>query len=245
MRSHFAAQKSAFTLAEVLITLGIIGIVAAMTLPGLIQNYQKHVVENQLRATYSILSNAVKWAEVDNGTGFDITVADMSDFNDVNGFSYENSEAVFEKYFKKYFKITQSYPKSDNIKYFKYKGYKGGNYSYPNNGKCYKLANGTGLCFIARGGNQMGYFYIYPKPNRETKIAGRDVFSFEFTRKKGAYKVYQMMQDQYKPAQREQYIEGCTSVNEYAIGSYPRAMICTFLIWQNNFDIPKDYPIKF
>lgn len=30
-----------FTLAEVLITLGVIGIVAAMTLPALVQNYQK------------------------------------------------------------------------------------------------------------------------------------------------------------------------------------------------------------
>lgn len=33
--------KPAFTLAEVLITLGVIGVVAAMTMPVLIQNYQK------------------------------------------------------------------------------------------------------------------------------------------------------------------------------------------------------------
>lgn len=33
--------RAAFTLAEVLITLGIIGIVAAMTIPNLIYNYQK------------------------------------------------------------------------------------------------------------------------------------------------------------------------------------------------------------
>lgn len=32
--------KQAFTLAEILITLGIVGIVAAMTLPSLIQDYQ-------------------------------------------------------------------------------------------------------------------------------------------------------------------------------------------------------------
>ena len=36
-------MQIAFTLSEVLITLGIIGIVAAMTLPALIGNYQKHV----------------------------------------------------------------------------------------------------------------------------------------------------------------------------------------------------------
>ena len=38
-------KKAAFTLAEVLITLGIIGIVAAMTMPMLIAKYQKLVVE--------------------------------------------------------------------------------------------------------------------------------------------------------------------------------------------------------
>ena len=38
-------KKVAFTLAEVLITLGIIGVVAAMTMPMLIAKYQKLVVE--------------------------------------------------------------------------------------------------------------------------------------------------------------------------------------------------------
>ena len=32
-------MKKAFTMAEVLITIGIIGLVAAMTLPSLVQNY--------------------------------------------------------------------------------------------------------------------------------------------------------------------------------------------------------------
>lgn len=41
--------KNAFTLAEVLITLGIIGVVAAMTLPTLIANYQKQVYANGLK----------------------------------------------------------------------------------------------------------------------------------------------------------------------------------------------------
>ena len=35
------SRKIAFTLAEVLITLGIIGVIAAMTLPSLITNYQE------------------------------------------------------------------------------------------------------------------------------------------------------------------------------------------------------------
>ena len=50
----FTIKKfKAFTLAEVLITIGIIGIVAALTLPTLIGNYRKSVVENKLKSTYS------------------------------------------------------------------------------------------------------------------------------------------------------------------------------------------------
>ena len=48
----------AFTLAEILITLGVIGIVAAITMPTLIQNHKKKVAVTQLKATYSILSQA-------------------------------------------------------------------------------------------------------------------------------------------------------------------------------------------
>lgn len=39
-RNVLFTRKSAFTLAEVLITLGVIGVVAAMTIPTLIHNYK-------------------------------------------------------------------------------------------------------------------------------------------------------------------------------------------------------------
>ena len=53
-------RRVAFTLAEVLITLGIIGVVAAITLPTLIQNYQKQVWVNQLKKEVSVMQNAVR-----------------------------------------------------------------------------------------------------------------------------------------------------------------------------------------
>ena len=51
-------KKSGFTLAEVLITLGIIGVVAAMTIPTLMMNYQKQVWESKLKKAYSVATNA-------------------------------------------------------------------------------------------------------------------------------------------------------------------------------------------
>ena len=65
--SPFLHKRTAFTLAEVLITLGIIGIVAAMTLPSVISKYQEKQTVTQLNATYSLLSQAIERMVDDNG----------------------------------------------------------------------------------------------------------------------------------------------------------------------------------
>lgn len=61
------ARKTAFTLAEVLITLGIIGVVAAMTLPTLIQQHQKQVYVTQLKKALSTVQNMVTKVTADEG----------------------------------------------------------------------------------------------------------------------------------------------------------------------------------
>jgi len=61
------SKKSAFTLAEVLITLAIIGVVAAMTIPTLISNYQEKVTITRLNKTYSLLSNAFQLMQAEYG----------------------------------------------------------------------------------------------------------------------------------------------------------------------------------
>ena len=52
--------KKAFTLAEVLITLGIIGVVAAMTIPTVVKNYRRAVSISKLKKTYSTLQQAIQ-----------------------------------------------------------------------------------------------------------------------------------------------------------------------------------------
>ena len=62
--THFIhAKRAAFTLAEVLITLGIIGIVAAMTIPTLVSNYKQKVLNNQFKKTYAMLNQALLSAQ--------------------------------------------------------------------------------------------------------------------------------------------------------------------------------------
>ena len=64
---RFNSKNNGFTLAEVLITLGIIGVVAAMTLPTLIQNQQKRSLEVATQKFYSTMSQAVKKYMADEG----------------------------------------------------------------------------------------------------------------------------------------------------------------------------------
>lgn len=60
-------MKTGFTLAEVLITLGIIGVVAALTIPNLIANYQEKVYISKARKAYYTLEQAFKYAIADYG----------------------------------------------------------------------------------------------------------------------------------------------------------------------------------
>ncbi len=60
-------MRKAFTLAEVLITLGIIGVVAAMTLPSLIERNRRAELQNGLKAAYSLLQQALQRMNADYG----------------------------------------------------------------------------------------------------------------------------------------------------------------------------------
>lgn len=60
-------RQIGFTLAEVLITLGIIGVVCALTIPSLIQKHQERAQIIKLKKVYSILNTAFNTAIAENG----------------------------------------------------------------------------------------------------------------------------------------------------------------------------------
>lgn len=59
---------SAFTLAETLLTLGIIGVIAAMTIPGLQQHHQLQTNVALAQKAYSTLANVTKELKLENGS---------------------------------------------------------------------------------------------------------------------------------------------------------------------------------
>lgn len=85
--------KLNFTLAEVLITIGIIGIVSALTIPMLITKYRKAQTISQFKKVYAELNQAFKLSQVDN-----------DDFSGWECGADANSREYVEKYWLPYFK---------------------------------------------------------------------------------------------------------------------------------------------
>ena len=110
-----------FTLAEVLITLGIVGVVAAMTLPALIQNYQKKTWVEGLKIGVSIFEQGFRQAMAEDGVD---DLGDTTLWKNCYGddFSYDNSEwrdkcqPELSKYFKgiKYESVPDMQAAGDN-----------------------------------------------------------------------------------------------------------------------------------
>lgn len=88
-------MKNGFTLAEVLITLGIIGVVAAMTMPTLIQKQQEKAKVTALKKFYSTISQAYEFAVMEHGTP-DLWNSDLN--NSENLISYLQPQMKFIKY---------------------------------------------------------------------------------------------------------------------------------------------------
>lgn len=89
-------MKKSFTLAEVLLTLGIMGIVAAMTLPVLIKNYRQHETEVRLQKSYSMISQAFLSAQAKHG--------EIKDWPD-----WDNAEIILTNYIVQEFTFVKNY----------------------------------------------------------------------------------------------------------------------------------------
>lgn len=91
--THVAGQAArlGFTLAEVLVTLGIIGVVSAMTLPTLIKNHQRQVYVTQLQKVVTELSQAAEKAtQENNAISLDETKYNGNNANGARDFLNDN-----------------------------------------------------------------------------------------------------------------------------------------------------------
>jgi len=159
----------AFTLAEVLIVLGIVGIVANMTIPTLIQNVQEKVFLTQFQDTYSLLQQAYIQVAQENGT---------ADQWGIDG----NAMYVM---FRPFFKTIKDCPDGTcTITSGYYRGLSG-----INTGASFTyhmiLANGSTV-FFEVGGDGFPAAIVDLNGLKKPNQIGYDVFQFEFIKKNNA-----------------------------------------------------------
>lgn len=155
-------MKKAFTLAEVLITLGIIGVVAALTMPMLIGHFEKTTTATKLKKFYSVMAQATDKAMSENG--------------DWSTWDYSlSAKDFFNKYYASNLKVVKTMCKFSNRDFQEC----GNNSSFDNMGRYMVLEDGT--VFVLRKNSSYNaikdfYFGIYPKGYQNNPIGGRTYF---------------------------------------------------------------------
>ena len=178
-------MKKGFTLAEILITLGIIGVVSALTIPTLVKRNTNETHVQQLKKVYATLSEAAETALMENN------VRDLSDT--VLGDKTGNNGP--KNFLNEYFKVSidcsttpqpcfaDSYKTMDGE-------WAGVPPQYVNpRGNCVSLSDGTAMCITAKmpSRSESGWdvnddrhtwvqIFIDVNGPKGPNIAGRDLF---------------------------------------------------------------------
>ena len=175
--NHYYGRKRAFTLAEVLITLGIIGVVAAMTIPTLIANYRVKQTVTQLKKINSTLQNTFTYTKLNDFAG-----ANVKDWN----INYTEFTNILAKNMKSS-KVCGQSNIEDCFPNVNYKNLSGESNVLPLSSLQggIVLNDGTllGLIFNPNSSNanltgDMGQIFVDINGIKAPNVLGRDVFSF-------------------------------------------------------------------
>ena len=208
------SRKIAFTLAEVLITLGIIGVVAAMTMPSLMQNYKRQQATARIKKFVSVINQALISAENDLGPREDWVKGEE-----------DNSDSAYD-FLNTYIK---PYIKSADIEKRTLLGMNMATLRFVDGSQ---MSIKIGACYDI-------YYDINGEKGPNEK--GRDIFVFILCKNGGCNSNSNQVRGMYCQPNgepfptHEQLIDNCKDRNR---GSY-----CTILLEQNGYEFPKDYPL--
>jgi prepilin-type N-terminal cleavage/methylation domain-containing protein len=229
-------RKTGFTLAEVLIAIGIIGVVSALTIPTLMHKYKLHVIEKNLAKTYAEISNLLRQSEAENGS--------------FEGWDYSLSYSDFmNTYILPYFQVYSCKGRTKGNYCFDkdFGGWKFGSYKYAEYDP-YRYYSKDGRFFaiepfvIYYNGWQRGIRFMVDVNGRAGKsFMGQDVFGFTRTTRSNKY--LEMTRN---------ILTFCSACTNEALYSYCAAnnhpdntSYCGEILRRNNWKFPKDYPLKF
>lgn len=223
--------QKAFTLAEVLITLGVIGIVAALTIPQVITNYQKKATVAKLKKAYSLAAQVIENDEI--GVW--------------NWDNWDSAETILREHFVPKLQVTEIYPPKsayspmcENSQYT-WLGGTGIGSPFLNSTASLRLNDGT--CLGLNGNDnewegQFNYnFFIDINGPQKPNVAGIDLFFF-YINSKGQLRPYgDTLTD-------EQLNNNPPSPCEYKEGNNYGGRSCALKIIRDGWEMKKDYPWK-
>ena len=185
MSKNNSNSKYAFTLAEVLIALVIIGVVSALVISPLINTYVESSIVAKVKKGLSILGQAKKLAETQNGP--------IESWNIGDGATAENAEQ-FWRYLKPHISYAKDCGSGSNC--YQSKGVyllNGGSHTdYNTDSRYYKfvLSDGSVMWFNTFSGNcsfkydnenLCAQFFYDVNGDKKPNTAGKDIFLFFIT----------------------------------------------------------------
>ncbi len=206
MKSVKLNKKIGFTLAEVLITLAVIGVVAALTIPTLAKNYQNAQYLSALKKAYTQMNQVFLRMAVDSGQSDSISSYFVYTGNSADS-QNQSGDAI-----AKYYNLAKNCRSAssalgcvatynNNID-----GTSSSNTAFDNRSDYYKFLTKDGMSFSfglmsASSGNHSCNYHVVPDPNsplynvcgwviidvngfKKPNFMGRDVFMFEITSNK-------------------------------------------------------------
>lgn len=179
-------MKKGFTLSEVLITLGIVGVVAVLTVPGVMKNYKNRLYTAQLQKVYAQIADSAQAMmndqHVDNF--YESTIANTNSCSNADDGVCEKGVGVF---LNNYFKVAKRNCKSDNKIKKCIAGTGTGAYTTINNSSatainseyCIQNTNGAAICGQWDETNKMVHLIVDVNGAASPNMVGRDLFAID------------------------------------------------------------------
>lgn len=173
-------MKQGFTLSEVLITLSIVGIVAVLTIPGVMKNYKNRLYTAQLQKVYAQITDAAQAVMNDNHVDdFYESKAGMSDqCSNAGKGECEQGPGLF---LNNYFKPVKRNCLTGTNKCFadSYTTINAENAGTASGDYCIQTVNGAAICAVFNAKNSVMSLLIDINGTASPNVTGRDVFSMD------------------------------------------------------------------
>ena len=241
---HVERFRKAFTLAEVLITLAIIGVVAALTMPTLITTCQKFITQVKVKKAYAIISQTTRMAEDDYGH---VSLWDLDE-----GESWPIAKKFTETYIIPYLKVNYTCKQNNNEKTCDYKmyGLNGKEYKniYKNKTFRFYTVDGTFVMVWAfyrsnySGHKKRASIFFDINGPKLPNVVGKDIFKLEYiieSTTKEANKIGKIL-----PAWIDEDRTRLMSNKNEMCNSKQDGIACLALIYKDGWRISPDYPWK-